>query len=217
MGARPRPHGCSALPKASPHHVSPEAHEALEGRRIPQSPGLRLGESQAGIQGCPGLLNPAGGGAPSESLANLCQALVGRGQAGDTVWSEALRSFRSGGGRKQEHQPRGWSGRPLKGGAEGWVPRGPPRTTARAMGGAMGGVPRWTRTSKGGTSGSAVRSQGGRGRGVELGHCAETASLRPQLTASSQPQPSLPSSRKPSLIPSLEQAACTPPPAPGDS
>ena len=83
MGARPRPHGCSALPKASLHHVSPEAREALEGRRIPQSPGLRLGESQTGTQGCPGLLHPPGGGAPSESLANLCQALVGGGQAGD--------------------------------------------------------------------------------------------------------------------------------------
>ena len=163
---------------------------------------------------------PRGRGPVRESgqpLPGTCGRGTGRGQAGDTVWSEAPRSFRSGGGRKQEHQPHGWSGRPLKGGAEGWVPRGPPKTTARAMVRAMGGVPRWTRTSKGGTSGSAARSQGGRGRGVGLGHCAETASLRPQLTASSQPQPSLLSSRKPSLTPSLEQAACTPPPIPGDS
>lgn len=158
-----------------------------------------------------------GGGAPSESLANLCQALVGGGQTGDTVWSEAPRSFRSGRGRKQEHQPRDWSGRTLKGGAESWVPRGPPRTTGRTTGRASDGVPRWTRTSKGGISGRAAGSQGDRGRGVELRRWAETTSLSPQLTASTQPQPSLPFSRKPSLTPRLEQAACTPLLTPGDS
>lgn len=154
-----------------------------------------------------------GARAPSESLTNICQALVGGGQTGDTVWSEAPRSFRSGSGRKQEHQPGGWRGRTLKGGAESWVPRGPPRTTGRAT----GGVTRWTWTSKVGISGRAARSQGGRGRGVGLGRWAETTSLSPQLTASTQPQPSLPSSRKPSLTPRLEQASCTPPPTPEDS
>lgn len=182
--------------------------------------GSDLGRARLAPKGALGSRTPQGEGPHWRvwpTLPGTYGRGTGRGQAGDTVWSEAPRSFRPGGGRKQEHQPRGWSGRPLKGGVEGWVPRGPPRTKARATGRATGGVPRWTRTSKGGISGSAARSQGGRGRGVGLGHCAETASLSPQLTASTQPQPSLPSSRKPSLTPRLEQAACTPPPTPGDS